>query len=156
MPTLSGKTMWVVLLATVVGWACLLWGGDEPPSRDTVRAFMRGKLDASKDVLEGLVTEQFGPIEEGADRMRLMSRKAEWNSIKTERYSQLSEEFRQSTEKLSKAARDKKLDTAALAWTQITLQCVNCHQYARDIQMTRLPPIQGRGVGTVVGAVDRR
>lgn len=155
MLTLSGKTMWVVVLAILVGWACLLWGKDDPPSRDAVRAFMRGKLDASKDVLEGLVTEKFGPIEEGADRLRLMSRKAEWNSIKTERYLQLSEEFRQSTEKLSKAARDKKLDSAALAWTQITLQCVNCHQYARDIQMSRLDPPREPKVERAVSAVER-
>lgn len=155
MQTLSGKTMWLVLFAILVGWACLLWGGEEPPSKDDVRAFMRGKLDASKDVLEGLVTEEFGTIEAGADRMRLMSRKAEWNSIKTERYAQLSEEFRQSTEKLSKVAREKKLDSAALAWTQITLQCVNCHQYARDVQMTRLNLPKRLPVERSVSAVER-
>ena len=155
MPSLSGRMMWLVLLAVLVGWTCFLLGDEDTPSRNAVRAFMHGKLDASKDVLEGLVTEKFGPIEEGADRMRLMSRKAEWNSIKTERYVQLSEEFRQSTEKLSKAAREKKLDSAALAWTQITLQCVNCHQYARDIQMTRIQPSGGRTVETAVSAVTR-
>jgi hypothetical protein len=148
--------MWVVLLTVLVGWACFLWGKDEKPSREVVRAFMRGKLDASKDVLEGLAIEDFGKIETAADRMRLMSRKAEWNSIKTERYAQLSEEFRQTSEKLSKAARDKKLDSAALAWTQITLQCVNCHQYARDIQMTRLERPNVMDEPTAVSLVESR
>lgn len=125
-----------LLAALLAGAAWSADGDDEPRGKDAVRAFMRGKLDASSDVLEGLTTERFDLIADGADRMRLMSKKAAWNSIKTDQYVQYSQEFQRTTEQLAKAAREKKLDAAALAWTQVTLNCINCHRYARDTMVT--------------------
>ena len=133
-------TRWLAAGAVFAGalLAGVCWnvqGDDGPVGKDAVRAFMRGKLDSSRDVLEGLVTEDFALIENGADRMRSMSKKAQWNSIKTDRYLQYSQEFQRATEQLAKAGREKKIDAAALSWTQVTLCCVNCHRYARDVAM---------------------
>lgn len=143
--------------ALVAGIAWRANGADGPVGRDAVRAFMRGKLDASRDVMEGLVTEDFEQIANGADRMRSMSKKAEWNSIKTDRYLQYSQEFQRTTEQLAKAGREKKLDSAALAWTQVTLTCVNCHRYARDVQMAGIEnPARNSFVATATAPEDNR
>jgi hypothetical protein len=37
-----------------------------------------------------------------------------------------------------KMAKDKNLDGAALAYVQLTMSCVNCHKYVREIRMTRI------------------
>lgn len=133
-----GPALVVAVFATAVWQAD---GDDERPGKEAVRAFMRGKLDSSRDLIEGLTTEDFDQIVQAADRLRLMSKKAEWNSIKTERYVQHSLEFQRTTEQLAKAGREKKLDAAALAWTQVMLNCVNCHRDSRDSAMTRLDDV---------------
>lgn len=119
-----------------LGWRAV--GDEDGAGKEAVRAFMRGKLDSSRDIMEGLVTENFDRIVLAADRLRLMSKKAEWNSIKTDRYVQHSLEFQRTTEQLAKAGREKNLDSAALAWTQVMLNCLNCHRDSRDAAMARL------------------
>lgn len=108
----------------------------DQPNEAAVKAFMRGKLDSSKDVLEGLVTEDFELVANAADRMRVMSKRAEWNVVKTDLYAQYSAEFQRVTEQLARASREKKLDAAAFAWMQVTMSCVNCHQHARDTRVS--------------------
>ena len=36
------------------------------------------------------------------------------------------------TERMSKAADEQNLDAAALAYVQLTLNCVDCHKHVRD------------------------
>ena len=44
-----------------------------------------------------------------------------------------SREFRRACESLRSAAKDKNLDGAALAWMEVTLKCIQCHKYVRDV-----------------------
>ena len=39
---------------------------------------------------------------------------------------------------LAQKARDRNLDGAALAYVDLTLACVKCHKYVREVRMTRL------------------
>ncbi len=133
------------------GWRLSSGAAADQPNEEAVRIFMRGKLDSAKDVLEGLVTEDFDQIAKAADRMLVMSKRAEWNVIKNERYAQYSAEFQRANEQLAAAGREKKIDAAALAWVQVTMNCVNCHQHARGVKVTGvevLPP-ESRHVAAV-------
>lgn len=102
---------------------------------NAVRAFMRGKLEASENVLEGLVTEDFTKIRDGADQMRVMSQQAAWNVLQTPDYAQYSAEFQRNAKSLSNAAAKKDLDAATLAYTQVMLTCVNCHKHVRGAKI---------------------
>jgi hypothetical protein len=62
----------------------------------------------------------------------MLSRKAEFQLMKTEEYGKQSEAFHRSAQEMLKAAKSKNLDGAALAYVQLTLNCVNCHKYVRD------------------------
>lgn len=131
-------------LAILVGGMCfagmlLPSRAAEDPSEDAVRAFMRGKLDAAENVLEGLVTEDFKAIQEGADRMRVMGQRAEWNVIKTPEYIAYSAEFQRAADQLSKSAQERKLDAASLTYLQLTLTCINCHKHARGAKIAGVP-----------------
>ena len=97
-----------------------------------ISRFMRAKLDSSQQVLEGLVTEDYKLIEQGAQQMQLMSKAAEWQIIPGPVYAQYSTEFQRSAEQLAKHAKDKNIDAAGLSYMQLTMNCVSCHRYIRS------------------------
>lgn len=107
-----------------------------------VKAFMRGKLDATKQVLEGLVTENYDLIQRGSDKMRVMSMRAEWNVVQGPIYGQYSASFRRSAELIAKAAKEKNVDGASLVFLQLTMNCVNCHKFTRENQGIKVPEVK--------------
>ena len=118
---------------------------DEPkkksePTKDgqKVSELMRRKLESSKKVLEGLTTNDFDKIRKGADDLMMISKSVEWRALKSPDYELHSNEFRRKIEHLLKSAKDKNLDGATLAYTELTLACVRCHKFVREVRMTRL------------------
>ena len=73
-----------------------------------------------------------GAEEPGAQQLSLASEDASWQVLQTEDYARQSAEFRHSCDRLRKAARERNLDGAALAWMEVTMKCVQCHKYVRD------------------------
>jgi hypothetical protein len=106
------------------------------PKKPLLAKFMRQKLTASSEVLEGLCTEDFALIEKGAKSLRAMSDAEKWRVSNDAMYRQHSAEFRSGVDKLLKAAKDKKIDSAALAWTKTTLNCIECHRWVKAMLIT--------------------
>eukprot|EP00913_Durusdinium_trenchii_P010884 g10213.t1 len=79
-----------------------------------------GKLDAMQDILEGLTTDDLKKVRGGADRLRVMSMRTEWNVDKSAAYRRLSATFRRSAETLGTAARKNRPDSAALSNLRVT------------------------------------
>lgn len=99
------------------------------PIEPRIRRFMRAKLGASQNVLEGLVTEDYAQIRKGAKSMLVMSKAADFQVFPTATYSQYSGEFQRAVARLDQMAAKKQLDSAALSYMHITMTCVNCHKY---------------------------
>lgn len=110
--------------------------GQEPKKgRDLL---MQQKLGHAQKVLEGVAVKDFGLIEKHADELILLSKKAEWKVLQTPQYALRSDDFRRNAEAAVKAAKDKNLDGAALAYVQMTMSCVECHKHVREVRMARL------------------
>lgn len=105
-----------------------------PPEADKVAVFMRAKLAHADQVLEGLAVEDYELIERAAQELSLASLDSNWQVLQTEDYVRQSAEFRRSCDALKKAAQEKNLDGATLAWVEVTLKCVQCHKYVRDAE----------------------
>jgi hypothetical protein len=118
----------VVVMATGLAWAAA------PPEADKVAVFMRAKLAHADHVLEGLAIEDYEMIERAAQELSLASLDSNWQVLQTEDYVRQSAEFRRSCDALKKAAQEKNLDGATLAWVEVTLKCVQCHKYVRDAE----------------------
>jgi hypothetical protein len=132
-PRISWIPATVLSVAVASGGAWLAaTAADGPPQPDKVAVFMRAKLAHSRDVLEGLTTEDFDLIEKGAQELALASLDSNWQVLQTEDYVRQSAEFRRACGTLRDAAKAKNLDGAALAWVDVTLKCVQCHKYVRD------------------------
>lgn len=127
------KFLWL----TVVGvYAILCVAPDgHAGGRDALRVFMRAKLDHSQKVLEGLTIDDMALVAKHSQELALLSHAANWQVMQTEDYLNHSLEFRRSANAVTKAAREKNLDGATLAYVSMTMNCVKCHTYVRGIRM---------------------
>jgi hypothetical protein len=94
-------------------------------------------------LLEGIALANFNKISRSAETLIQLSKTAEWFVYKTPRYEVHSNEFRRAAETILQKARDKSLDGVTLAYFDLTMGCVRCHQYVRDVRDARAPlPLQ--------------
>jgi hypothetical protein len=105
---------------------------------DKVSELMKKKLQHSQKVLEGIAVKDFKLIERNAEDLMQISKLAEWRVLKTPQYEVHSNDFRRTTEALIENAKKRNLDAAALNYVDMTLTCVRCHSYVREIRMTGL------------------
>lgn len=101
------------------------------PKGSDLDSFMQMKLEHSKDILEGLATEDFEMIAKGAQALTALSLESAWNVYTTETYLQQSSDFRRSLQIVKDAAKEKNADRAALGYVNLTVQCLECHRTLR-------------------------
>jgi len=121
---------------------CLCVGGLFAPAADRqterqqlrskVALFMRAKLINSQNVLEGLTTENFDLIRQGAERMIVMSKAAEWRVGGGEVYTQDTAQFVAAAQDLIKQSKERNVDGATLSYLQLTMNCITCHKHIRE------------------------
>ena len=131
----------VVLLTAVVLGTWFVSAGisqeKKPTKADQLREFMRKKLDACNQVLEGLVTEDGKMVAAGASTLNEMSNAEKWRVSNDLVYRQFSEEFQRSTKKLREAAEKENFDDVALKWIDTTMSCVECHKWVRGMRVAK-------------------
>ena len=91
---------------------------------------MQKKLDDSKNILDGLVTEDFEKILKGAKSLNAFG-KRKWTENESTAYRTQNQVFWFTTGTLVMAAEEKNIDGATLAYTQMTHSCINCHKLLR-------------------------
>jgi hypothetical protein len=101
---------------------------------DKVDNLMQGKLQNAKQLLEGLAMQNYDQIEKNAQQLSLLSTETDWQVLQTPEYIKLSGEFREAADSMRKAAKQKNLDGATLAYVGLTLKCVQCHKYVRSVE----------------------
>ena len=106
--------------------------------KGSLQDFMRVKLLHSQNVVEGLVLGDFDKIAKNAQELSLLSQAASWQVLQTPQYLEHSRKFRSASDSLKEAAKKKNLDKATEAYNLVTLRCVECHKYVRDVRMAGL------------------
>ncbi len=107
-------------------------------TKPTTKEIMKEKLDYAHFLLNGIATENFDLIANNAEKLNQLSLSTVWREGRTPEYEALSADFRRHAVALTKAAKDRNLDAASLAYVQMTLSCVNCHKYMRNSKMAEL------------------
>lgn len=138
---MTKRTGWLFATVALTAVATCGWlaGADDAAAKvdNDVRAFMRVKLEASTRILEGLTTENFQLIRDGAKTLRTMSTAEKWRVTNDPLYRQYSLEFGQFAERLDEKGKVRNLDGATLAWVECTMACIRCHNHARAIKIAR-------------------
>lgn len=103
---------------------------DEPGS--ALEKFMRQKLHASNEILEGLCTEDMQMVSDGAVTLMKMGTEERWRVSNDMLYRRYSREFNNAVEELQTAADDIDMNGASMAWVNVTMKCLKCHEWVRN------------------------
>jgi hypothetical protein len=103
----------------------------DDPDRSLSR-FMRQKLQASTMVLEGLCTEDLTMVSDGAKTLMKMSGEEKWRVSNDMMYKRYSTEFVNAVQELQHEADDNDMDGTSLAWVNVTMKCLKCHEWVRN------------------------
>lgn len=126
------KKAFAMGMVLVAGSTALLIARQEQEKiNEDKRPFMQRKLDASREIVKGLSLENYDIISQNAQELMTLSHEAQWKAMTTPEYLRMSSEFRGSAQRLRDGANDENLNGATLAYFEVTLNCVRCHQYIR-------------------------
>jgi hypothetical protein len=98
---------------------------------------MRDKVTWAGKAIDGLSVEDFGKVAESAKMLRMISRAASWHVIDSDEYTHLSKNFQEQAADMERHAKEKNLDAAGLDYMRISLTCIQCHKYMRDVRKKR-------------------
>lgn len=129
---------------------CMGFGVQTPAPTQAQQAqtskLMASKLKNSQILLEGIAIGDFKKITNAAEELIQLTKTEEWFMLKTPRYEMHSNEFRRAAETLIQKAQAKNMDGTTLAFFEMTMSCVRCHQYVREVRDARLPNVPD-GIG---------
>jgi hypothetical protein len=128
-----GFSVSLIVLAMVVGVLFSRYSIGQEQDQDSIsrRDFMRMKLNYTQNILEGLTTRDFGLIISGAEEVERITQAEAWNSNDFADYQKISDELRSVATHLKKAGQKSNLEAAALRYFELTMKCMDCHQYLR-------------------------
>lgn len=127
----SSIVLCCAILAAGISAAMIKNAAAAPKSSDDSSPLMKEKLAHAQKALSGLVYEDFDEIKKSGGELIRISEEAQWTKFKSPRFNQLSQEFRWNVEKMNQMAGDKNLEGTTLAYTQVTMSCVECHKLVR-------------------------
>lgn len=118
------------------GLVLLLTSGSAVNSQETeaVIKLMNLKMDNTRTILESIIKQDFETLKESSFHLGVLTASSDWNVIPTRKYSQNMADFRRAVEALGKTPKGGDIDSAALAYLDMTLRCVQCHKYVREYQ----------------------
>lgn len=125
------KRMMLLLGIGVAGMTAGLIVLGQPKVPVSTKEFMREKLDYAQKVLEAIALEDYASITKNSKKLSAMSQEATWQVFQNPDYAQHSVTFRRHVDALAKAAENKNLDGATLAYVRMTMSCVDCHKLVR-------------------------
>ncbi len=132
------KTFLALTVVALLGGDSALRSQSKSPTR--VNQLMHEKLNNAKVLLEGIALADFPKIRRCAENLHQLSKTAEWHVIKTPRYELFSSEFRRAAEAIMQKAKAKNIDGVTLSYFELTMSCVRCHEYVREVRDARLRP----------------
>ncbi len=115
--------------------------GKVPRAKNKERSldkFMQQKLTASTNILEGLMTEDLKLVADNANQLLEMSKEERWRASNDMLYLQHSNQFRNAVDDLYKKAEKNSTEGASLAWINVTMSCIKCHEWVRNVVLADL------------------
>lgn len=113
--------------------------GKADPKKLTV---MERKLLHAQKLLEGLAMKDFDKIDKSTEGLMECLKEATWRINDTDKYLLYSNEFLRNIEGMQKASKKKNVDAATLAYVEMTLTCVKCHEHLRETRIGAAPDLK--------------
>jgi len=105
---------------------------DEPSAKSEPMSYwMKKKLEYSQNTLAAIATADFDRIVQNANAMRNLSKVEGFIRGQTPGYREELQMFDKAAVEIARQAQRENVEGAALAFTQLTISCVNCHKTLR-------------------------
>ena len=106
------------------------------------------KLKESQALLEGLALNDPAKVQASAEELLRISKAAQFRKrLGTAKYEYHANTFQRAAEAAIEKAKAKKIDGATLAYVEMTMTCVRCHQHTREEGIGLAPSPGGDGIG---------
>jgi hypothetical protein len=140
MRTISTEAdMKLKLFAVIVAAAAMALSSDYHAGAQQKRSkasaeIMEKKLKNAQKLLEALSLADFKKITSNAEELLQLSKTEEWLIYKTQKFEMFNNEFQRSLNDLIAKSKANNVDGATLAFVDMTMTCVRCHSYVREIR----------------------
>ncbi len=121
-----------VFLLLVVASSCLISTADETNKEREPSYWMKQKLKYSQNILSGLTKADFQVIRENAKLMKGLNRIEHFVRRRPQGYRTQLKLFQIANIALIRSSDREDLSAVTLAFNQLTISCVKCHQLLRD------------------------
>jgi hypothetical protein len=109
---------------------------------------MLQKLKESQAFLEGLALNDPKKVQASAEELLRISKAAQFRkAVNTPEYEYFANTFQKAAETAIEKAKAKNIDGATLAYVDMTMTCVRCHQHSREQGIGLAPTVRADGVG---------
>ena len=109
--------------------------GLQKPVLPNRKQLMIDKLNHAQQILNGLAKNDRETIAKSAEKLVALSQVAEWlNADKSDEYQFQMTQFRRAAKMIAKKAEEKNIEGVMLAYTEMTMTCLRCHQHERDFR----------------------
>src|SRR6476660_1464463 len=120
----------------------------EKTSKREPDPLMAQKLKESQALLEGLALNDLAKVQASAEELLRISKAAQFRKkLATAKYEYHANNFQRAAEAAIEKAKAKNIDGATLAYLDLTLTCVRCHQHTREEGLGYVPPAGADGIG---------
>ena len=97
-----------------------------------VSFWMRKKLEFSQNILSGIATADFDAIVSNAEAMGRLSHVEGFIRRQTPGYQTQLKIFEEAVTEIAREGKRESVEGASLAFSQMTVSCVNCHKRLRE------------------------
>ena len=94
--------------------------------------WMKKKLEYSQNILAGITTEDFDKIADNARAMKGLGKFEAFVRSRNAAYTRQLQMFEDVNDEILRQADNDNAEGVALAFTQLTVNCVNCHKVLRQ------------------------
>ncbi len=133
-------------IVTVFAVWCLCAVIATPASGQTpaLKSLMREKLSYSQQLLDSVVTSRWAQLEQQATALRKLTDRSAWMVLQSPEYARQTVRFTRALDDLVEAARRRDLDATPVAYTAMTMSCVQCHRQVARMRMAGPAPPASR------------
>jgi hypothetical protein len=129
------KAKWISLVVLTILVAGGLFAEDVAHKKmTTIQIFMRQKLGYSEKIVEGITLENYSLVISNGVQLRLMTKSNVWMELKSSVYLEKTGHFQTDVTAMLDAAGASNTPVLLKAYTQVTADCVDCHQCFRPDQ----------------------
>jgi hypothetical protein len=123
-------------IVTLAAFSVCMSNGQEKTAAGQEKSsiWMKKKLELSQNILAGLTESDFEKIRANAEAMGFLGYLEKWVRADRTDYKRQISHFEFAKQELIRQARDKNVEGATLAYTQLTVSCVQCHRIVRDLK----------------------